>query len=266
MKKLLTLIFVTALLTSCSLKSPVAMLGFGQTPKDGDTVSVHYVGTEDDGKEFDSSRRENRSPLEFVIGAKSMIPGFEKAVREMKAWDKVKVRLEPKDAYGEEYIEKTIPLSEYKEVVTQTVPASNLIGKIEQNIPTKELANLFGADIKTGSIKKIGAATLKIISVSADGALVSIDDPAAIFYGKVLVEKMEATAPDGNVITIKTITGKDAVVDIKLKQEIISKTDKDITIKEKNRHPFANKALNFEIELLEIKSPSMEKTDSTVVK
>lgn len=44
----------------------------GETPMRGDIVSVHYVGTLDNGEQFDSSR-ETGEPLEFVIGKKSMI-------------------------------------------------------------------------------------------------------------------------------------------------------------------------------------------------
>ncbi len=50
-----------------------SVLGSSTTPKAGDTVVVDYVGTLDDGTEFDSSKKEGRSPLEFVIGSKSMI-------------------------------------------------------------------------------------------------------------------------------------------------------------------------------------------------
>ena len=44
--------------------------------ENGDTVKVHYIGTFPDGQEFDSSRREGREPLEFVVGKGMMIPGF----------------------------------------------------------------------------------------------------------------------------------------------------------------------------------------------
>ena len=64
MKKLLSLCFVTVFLASCALpftkKAPL-------TPQDGDTVSVQYVGTFDDGTVFDSSRKEGRTPMEFII-------------------------------------------------------------------------------------------------------------------------------------------------------------------------------------------------------
>ena len=66
----------------------------------GKNVSVHYNGTLDDGTKFDSSY-DRGEPLEFVCGVGQMIPGFDNAVSEMAVGEKVTVRLEPKDAYGE---------------------------------------------------------------------------------------------------------------------------------------------------------------------
>jgi len=66
---------------------------------DGTTVRVHYRGTLDDGTEFDSSA--GRDPLEFTIGSGQVIPGFEQAVTELSIGDKIQIRLEPGDAYGE---------------------------------------------------------------------------------------------------------------------------------------------------------------------
>ena len=42
--------------------------------KQGDTVRVHYTGTHEDGAVFVSSK--GREPLEFVVGAGQVIPGF----------------------------------------------------------------------------------------------------------------------------------------------------------------------------------------------
>ncbi|RVU96755.1 peptidylprolyl isomerase [Coriobacteriales bacterium OH1046] len=66
---------------------------------EGKNVSVHYVGTLDDGSEFDSSRRRGE-PLRFTCMAGQMIPGFDAAVRDMNVGETVNVRLEPEEAYG----------------------------------------------------------------------------------------------------------------------------------------------------------------------
>lgn len=66
---------------------------------EGKQVSVHYVGTLDDGTKFDSSR-DRGMPLEFVCMAGMMIPGFDAAVRDMEVGQTVTIRLEPEDAYG----------------------------------------------------------------------------------------------------------------------------------------------------------------------
>ncbi len=67
---------------------------------EGKKVSVHYVGTLDDGTKFDSSR-DRGVPLDFICMAGQMIAGFDAAVRDMKVGQTVNVRLEPAEAYGE---------------------------------------------------------------------------------------------------------------------------------------------------------------------
>lgn len=70
-----------------------------RSAEDGDTVTVHYTGTLDDGTVFDSSR--DREPLEFELGAQQVIPGFEDAVRGLEVGESVEVRLSPDQAYGQ---------------------------------------------------------------------------------------------------------------------------------------------------------------------
>ncbi len=67
--------------------------------KPGDTVSVHYVGTLNDGSEFDRSRE--GSPLRFKVGSGQVIPGFDKAVTGHKVGDKFSVTIPAAEAYGE---------------------------------------------------------------------------------------------------------------------------------------------------------------------
>ena len=69
--------------------------------KPGDTVSIHYTGTLDDGTQFDSSQ--GREPLEFEVGSGQVIPGFDKAVEGMTVGDNKSVRIEADDAYGQRH-------------------------------------------------------------------------------------------------------------------------------------------------------------------
>lgn len=66
--------------------------------KSGDTVRVHYTGRLDDGSVFDSS--EGREPLEFVLGAQQVIPGFEEAVDGLSPGEGRTVDIPADRAYG----------------------------------------------------------------------------------------------------------------------------------------------------------------------
>lgn len=69
------------------------------TAERGDTVTVHYKGTLEDGSVFDSS--EGEQPLEFTIGAHEVINGFEDAVIGMSTGDRKTHQIAPEDAYGQ---------------------------------------------------------------------------------------------------------------------------------------------------------------------
>jgi len=66
--------------------------------KSGDTVTIHYTGTLDDGTEFDSSA--GGDPLQFTLGSEQVIPGFSKAVEGMAVGDSKTVNIPPEQAYG----------------------------------------------------------------------------------------------------------------------------------------------------------------------
>lgn len=79
----------------------------------GDYVEVHYVGTLEDGSQFDSSR-ERGQPLSFTIGAGRVVPGFEKIATGMKVGDRRSEVISPDLAYGE-----------WSEGMTARVPLAN---------------------------------------------------------------------------------------------------------------------------------------------
>ena len=66
----------------------------------GKTCRVHYKGTFNDGKQFDSSY-DRGTPLEFVCGVGMMIRGFDAAVANMNVGEKLSIHLMPEEAYGE---------------------------------------------------------------------------------------------------------------------------------------------------------------------
>ena len=67
--------------------------------KEHNTVKVNYTGKLSDGQVFDSS--EGKEPLEFTLGQGHLIPGFEKALIDMKLKEKKTITIVTEQAYGE---------------------------------------------------------------------------------------------------------------------------------------------------------------------
>ncbi|HOI69880.1 MAG: peptidylprolyl isomerase [Methanothrix sp.] len=66
--------------------------------KEGDSVSLHYKGSFEDGTVFDSS--ETHGALKFTVGRGTVIPGFEEAVVGMKLGEAKTVTIPPEKGYG----------------------------------------------------------------------------------------------------------------------------------------------------------------------
>jgi FKBP-type peptidyl-prolyl cis-trans isomerase len=73
--------------------------GGGDVAAKGKTVSVHYTGVLMDGTKFDSSLDRGR-PIEFVLGAGRVIPGWEQGIAGMKVGGQRKLTIPPELAYG----------------------------------------------------------------------------------------------------------------------------------------------------------------------
>ena len=85
--------------TPSGLKYTTLKAGKGSTPKQGQTVFVHYIGTLTNGKKFDSSR-DRGEPFSFKLGEGRVIPGWDEALSTMKVGDRRKLIIPPKLGYG----------------------------------------------------------------------------------------------------------------------------------------------------------------------
>ena len=90
------------------LKTEIIQEGSGQEAKNGDTVSVHYTGTLEDGTKFDSSV-DRGTPFSFKLGIGQVIKGWDLGVLGMKIGEKRKLTIPSNLAYGERGVPGTIP-------------------------------------------------------------------------------------------------------------------------------------------------------------
>ncbi len=126
--------------------------------KAGDTISVDYTGTLENGTVFDTSI--GRQPLEFKAGAGQMIKGFDAAVIGMSLGEEKTITIQPQDAYGQ-----------YSQ--------SNVISVPIANIPN---------NTKVGDTLYAGTQTVKVLEINSTSALIDANHPLA---GKTLIFKIK---------------------------------------------------------------------------
>ncbi|RII29964.1 MAG: peptidylprolyl isomerase [Geobacter sp.] len=85
--------------TASGLKYIDLVVGKGASPVKGKQVKVHYTGTLENGRKFDSSVDRNE-PFVFVIGVGQVIPGWDEGVMSMKVGGKRKLIIPAKLGYG----------------------------------------------------------------------------------------------------------------------------------------------------------------------
>ena len=84
--------------------------GTGEEAETGQTVTVHYDGTLEDGTKFDSSR-DRGEPFSFPLGAGQVIPGWDEGVVGMKPGGVRKLTIPSDLAYGDAGRPPVIPPS-----------------------------------------------------------------------------------------------------------------------------------------------------------
>ncbi len=94
------------------------------TVKDGDLVKIHYCGKLKTGEVFDDSH--SGDPLQFTIGAKQVISGFENGIKGMEVGEKKELFIPCAEAYGERSDDLILEL-----------PKSNLPDNLEYKVGGK---------------------------------------------------------------------------------------------------------------------------------
>lgn len=145
MKRLLVLLLVAALFSGC-----IGQQKIQQTVKNGDMISVDYIGRIEGGNVFDSSiesvAKQNNvynqgrkyQPLNLTVGKGQVIKGFDNGVIGMKIGETKTLTIPPEQGYG--------PIDPNKISVipiVQSIPAKTTISKIVE-IPAERFNSIFG--------------------------------------------------------------------------------------------------------------------------
>ncbi|KAG7191779.1 FK506 binding protein proline rotamase rapamycin-binding protein [Scheffersomyces spartinae] len=100
-------------------KVEILQEGDGKTfPKPGDLVTIHYVGTLENGKKFDSSRDRGK-PFQCTIGVGQVIKGWDWGIPQLSVGSTARLNIGYQDGYGERGYPGVIP------------PQANLVFDVE---------------------------------------------------------------------------------------------------------------------------------------
>lgn len=94
---------------STTTKIDIIKEGDGKTfPKVGDRVTIHYTGTLENGKKFDSLR-DRGSPFQCDIGVGQVIKGWDISIPKLSKGAEAKLTIPGHEAYGPKGFPGTIP-------------------------------------------------------------------------------------------------------------------------------------------------------------
>jgi peptidylprolyl isomerase len=85
--------------TASGLRYVDVVVGTGPSPKPGQSCTVHYTGTLENGRKFDSSR-DRGEPFTFTIGQGDVIKGWDEGVATMKVGGRRTLTIPPALGYG----------------------------------------------------------------------------------------------------------------------------------------------------------------------
>ena len=153
--------------TPSGLKYQELLVGKGESPTNGDKVSVHYTGKLVDGSIFDSSLDRNKS-FEFTLGMGQVIKGWDEGIASMNVGGKRILTIPPELGYGARGAGSRIP------------PNSTLIFEVELLEIKKPFIDtdfeIEGEEILTES------GMIMIDHIIGDGAKPKIGDIVIVHY------------------------------------------------------------------------------------
>jgi FKBP-type peptidyl-prolyl cis-trans isomerase len=85
------------------------VVGTGAEVRNGDTVSVLYSGSLDDGTVFDASSKHGNQPFSFTVGANQVIKGWDLGLVGMKTGGTRELVIPPELGYGDQGAGAAIP-------------------------------------------------------------------------------------------------------------------------------------------------------------
>ena len=94
--------------TPSGLRYSDVVVGTGPSPRQGQTVTVHYTGWLTNGSKFDSSR-DRREPFQFPLGMGKVIKGWDEGVASMKVGGRRKLTIPSNLGYGPGGMPPVIP-------------------------------------------------------------------------------------------------------------------------------------------------------------
>lgn len=85
--------------TESGLQYNEVKAGKGKQAEKGKTVSVHYAGRLENGKEFDNSHKRGQ-PIQFQLGVGQVIAGWDEGIAMMKEGGEATLIIPPHLGYG----------------------------------------------------------------------------------------------------------------------------------------------------------------------
>mmetsp|Transcript_10871 Transcript_10871/g.16033 ORF Transcript_10871/g.16033 Transcript_10871/m.16033 type:complete len:223 (+) Transcript_10871:36-704(+) len=125
------------------------VVGDGDSPAEGDLISVHYAGWYDSfkeegyetsGKKFDNSRDRGDEPLQLIYGKAQIIEGWNEGLKSMKVGGKREFIIPPNLGYGDKEVKApgmpSIPANSYLRFEIELVEVDNsMLTKFRLAIP-----------------------------------------------------------------------------------------------------------------------------------